>query len=151
MRWASRLSILVLCLNLQAQTDDELQKALQNLMLLMEKSASTLKEFSQDNQPAVVEEESGFELYYKVIKNAAKIEKRNDLLIKTQIQYRLIRQKEIHSGSILVLVHNQHVELFGKVHSKKEADRIIDIALHTKGVRSVTSYLIVKKVKKVLL
>ncbi|BAF70817.1 BON domain-containing protein [Nitratiruptor sp. SB155-2] len=152
MHWASRwLLILLFAFHLHAQTEDEIQKALQNLIILMEKSASTVKDFSQNRQPAIPEEQSSFQLYYKQVQNGAKVAKRNDFLIKTQIQYRLLKAKHVSSNDILVLVHNQKVELYGKVHSTKEAEEIINTTLHTKGVRSVTSYLIIKNFKKIVL
>ncbi|BCD60990.1 MULTISPECIES: BON domain-containing protein [unclassified Nitratiruptor] len=152
MHWASRLLLIPLfTFHLQAQTEDEVEKALQNLMILMEKSASTIKDFTQNRQPATPEEQSSFQLYYKQVQNGAKVEKRNDFLIKAQIQYRLLRAKNVSFNSLLIVVHNQNVELYGKVHSEKEAEDIINTTLHTKGVRSVTSYLIVKKLKRVVL
>ena len=142
----------LLLLPLFAQNEDEdLQKALQNLVILMEKSASSLKELSSDEQKAIPEEQNSFQLYYRVVQNSLSVKPRNDLLIKTQIQYRLLRTKDVPYSTILVLVRDGKVELYGKVHSQKTAEKILDIALHTKGVKQVTSYLIIKKPAKLLL
>ncbi len=129
----------------------ELDQALQSFMLLLEKTQKSLKEISQMEQKAVPEEKSGFQLFYKHLLNDAKVEKRSDLLIKTQIDYRLLRQKDIPSSQILVLVRDGAVELYGKVYDKKSALKAIDIALHTRGVKEVTSYLIIKERAKILL
>lgn len=153
---SSLLAGLILNISLLAQeqpTDpaDELEKALQGFMLLLEKSQKTLKELSDTTQSAVPEEKDSFTLFYKRVQNAQKVEKRNDLLIKTQIEYRYLREKEIPSTLILVIVKDGKVQLFGKVYSKKSALKAMDVALHTKGVKEVTSYLIIKELKGVLL
>ncbi|SMC08541.1 BON domain-containing protein [Nitratiruptor tergarcus] len=153
MRLKSSLAIIALAMNLFAQEpqDDELQKALQNFLLMMEKSTQTLKELSENEQNAIPEEKDSWQLFYKDVKNSAQVKKRNDLLIKTQINYKFLTQKDIPSSTILVTVKDGVVELFGKLYSKKSALKAIDIALHTAGVKEVVSYLIIKTPAKVLL
>ncbi len=144
----------MLCVSSFAQNenmDDQLDKALQSLMLLLQKTKEAAKELSDTTQKTIPEKEGVFQLYYKVVKNAAKVEKRNDLLIKTQINYHLLRKKDIPSSFILVLVKDGDVELFGKVYSKEMADEVIHIALQTKGVKRVTSFLIIKEPAKLVL
>ncbi len=121
------------------------------MMLLLEKSTEALKDISKTEQNVVPEAKNGFLLYYKTIKNQANVEKRNDLLLKAQIQYRLAVAKEIPSSNILVLVRDGSVELYGKLHDKKMADKAMDIVLHTRGVKDVTSYLIIKEPVKISL
>ena len=147
------LLIFFLSLPLLAQEDpaQELQKALQGFMVLLEQSQKSLKELSETEQQPVPEEENSFSLYYKKVTNAAKVEKRNDLLVKTQIGYKFLREKDIPSTRILILVRDGNVELYGKVHSEKIAQKCIDLALKVRGVKSVTSYLIIKKPVKILL
>jgi osmotically-inducible protein OsmY len=135
----------------ETQTQDELQKALQSFMLLLEKSQMTLKELTDTTQSATPKESDNFELFYKRIKNTQKIEKRNDILIKTQIGYKFLQDKDIPSTQILIIVKDAKVELYGKIYSKKIALKMLDIALHTKGVKEVTSYLIIKELKGILL
>jgi len=154
MRFISSLFLtFMFCFNLQAQEEpsQELDQALQSFMLLLEKTQKSLKEISQMEQKAIPEEANSFQLFYKKITNKAKVEKRSDLLIKTQIEYKLLRAKEIPSSSILVLVRNGKVELFGKVYDKKSALEAMDIALHIRGVKEVVSYLIIKERAKILL
>jgi phosphopantothenoylcysteine synthetase/decarboxylase len=90
------LLLFFLSLPLFAQEDPtkELQKALQGFMLLLQESQKSLQELSQTDQKPIPEEKNGFSLYYKRVQNAAKVEKRNDLLIKTQIGYKFLREKE---------------------------------------------------------
>ena len=154
MRSISKLLLVCfLWLPLLAQEDptQELQKALQGFMLFLQESQKSLKELSQSDQKPIPEEKNGFELYYKKVFNAAKVQERNDLLIKTQIGYKFLREKEIPSSHILILVQNGNVELYGKVHSPKTAQKCIDTALKVRGVKSVTSYLIIKEVAKIFL
>ncbi len=152
MRLKSSIVILLLCItSLFAQTEDDLQKAMQNLVILMEKSAATLKEITESNQKAIGVEKKSWMLFYKDIKNSAKVEKRNDLLTKTQIEYRFIKDKDIPNSTILVVVRDGIVELFGKVPGKKTALQAIDTALHTKGVKEVISYLVIIEPKKIAL
>lgn len=152
MRLKSSIVILFLCITtLFAQTEDDLQKAMQNFVILMEKSAATLKEMTESNQKAIPVEKNSWMLFYKDIKNSAKVQKRNDLLIKTQIEYQFIKDKDIPNATILVVVENGVVELFGKVPSKKVALQAIDMSLHTKGVKEVVSYLIIIEPKRIAL
>ncbi len=144
MRLRSSLAALLFASSLFAQPNDELQKTLEEFLLLMEKSTQTLKSLSQSEQNAIPEEKYSWQLFYKDVINKAKVKQRNDLLIKTQINYKFLVQKEIPNSTILVNVKDGVVELYGKVHSKETALKAIDIALHTTGVKEVISYLIIK-------
>ncbi len=156
MRWANKILITLACtLPLLSQPNQEpsqeLQKALEQMMLLLEKSSEVVKDLAKTEQQVVPEAKNSFWLYYKHIDNKAKVEKRNDLLLKAQIQYRLALAKDIPSSTILVVVHDGAVELYGKVHHKATADKVIQTTLHTRGVQEVTSYLIVKEPAKIAL
>ncbi len=156
MRWTNKILITLACtLPLLSQPNQEpsqeLQKALEQMMLLLEKSSEVIKDLAKTEQQVVPEAKNSFWLYYKHIDNKAKVEKRNDLLLKAQIQYRLALAKDIPSSTILVIVHDGAVELYGKVHHKTTVDKVIEIALHTTGVKEVTSYLIVKESAKISL
>ncbi len=156
MRWANKILITLACtLPLLSQPNQEpsqeLQKALEQMMLLLEKSSEVVKDLAKTEQQVVPEAKNSFWLYYKHIDNKAKVEKRNDLLLKAQIQYRLALDKDIPSSTILVVVHDGAVELYGKVHHKATADKVIQTTLHTRGVQEVTSYLIVKEPAKIAL
>jgi len=146
----SRSSLLALLIPLllaaQPKQDEsaQMEEALQRLMLFMQEASRSLKELSQTKQEAIAESQNGWMLYYKVLKNAKEPQKRNDLLIKTQLQYNFLTDKQIPSSTILVTVHDGRVELYGKVGSKKIADRALDIALKTRGVKEAVSYLIIK-------
>ncbi len=150
MRLRNSLITLLFPLALFAHQDD-LQKALQEFLLMMEQTTKTLKEFSQSQQTPIPEEQNSWQLYYKVVQNGAKVEKRNDLLIKTQISYQLLKAKSIPSSLLLVVVKDGVVEFYGKLYSQKDADKAIDIALHTRGVKKVISYIIIKKPAKSLI
>ncbi len=147
------LAALTLPLLLLAQepSPEDLQKAMQNFLLLMEKSTEALKEMSQTEQKAVPESRNSWMLYYKEVKNGAKVQKRSDILIKTQIEYRYFRDQNISASTILVTVRDGIVELYGKVHSTEAAQKAIDLALTTRGVKEVISYLIVKEPQKLSL
>ncbi len=156
MRWANKILITLACtLPLLSQPNQEpsqeLQKALEQMMLLLEKSSEVVKDLSKTEQKVIPEAKNSFWLYYKHIDNKAKVEKRNDLLLKAQIQYRLAVAKDIPSSTILVVVHDGAVELYGKVHQKAIADKAIQTTLHTRGVKEVTSYLIIKEPAKIAL
>ena len=156
MRWANKILITLACtLPLLSQPNQEpsqeLQKALEQMMLLLEKSSEVVKDLAKTEQQVVPEAKNSFWLYYKRIDNKAKVEKRNDLLLKAQIQYRLALAKDIPSSTILIVVHDGAVELYGKVHHKATADKVIQTTLHTRGVQEVTSYLIVKEPAKIAL
>ncbi|BCD68819.1 BON domain-containing protein [Nitratiruptor sp. YY09-18] len=149
MQLKNSLFILLLPLFLLAQQPKEndvtqMQEALQQFMLFMQKATESLKDLSTTKQKAVPEDEHSWMLYYKKLKNAHIPQKRNDLLIKTQLEYNFLTDKSIPSSTILVTVHNGRVELYGKVNSKETADKALDIALHTRGVKEVVSYLIIK-------
>ncbi len=150
MRLRNSLVALLFPLALFAQQED-MQKALQEFLLMMEQTTKTLKDLSQTQQTPIPEEQNSWQLYYKVVQNGAKVEKRNDLLIKTQISYQLLKEKSIPSSLLLVVVKDGVVELFGKLYSQKGADKAIDIALHTRGVKKVISYIIMKLPAKTLI
>ncbi len=160
MRWANKILATLLCtLPLLAQSPNksdqepsqELQRALEQMMLLLEKSSEVVKDLAKTEQKVVPEAKNSFWLYYKHIDNKAQVEKRNDLLLKAQIQYRLALAKDIPSSTILIVVHDGAVELYGKVHHKAIADKVIQTTLHTRGVKEVTSYLIIKELAKIAL
>ncbi|WP_187647528.1 hypothetical protein [Nitrosophilus labii] len=52
-------------------------------------------------------------------------------------------EKELSIGDILVKSNGGTVELYGKTDFKEKADKIIDIALKTKGAKKVVFYLII--------
>ncbi len=157
MRWIGKIGAVLACsLPLVAQSPNEdpsqeLQKALEQMLLLLEKSSEVVKDLSKTEQKVIPEAKNSFWLYYKHIDNKASVEKRNDLLLKAQIQYRLAVAKDIPSSTILVVVHDGAVELYGKVHKKETADKAIQTTLHTRGVKEVTSYLIIKEPAKISL
>ena len=142
---------LPLLLLAQEPSQEDIQKALQNFLMLMEKSTETLKEMSQTEQKAVPEAKNGWMLYYKDVKNSAKVQERSDILIKTQIEYRYFRARDLGASTILVVVRSGIVELYGKVLGTQQAKKAIDLALTTRGVKEVISYLIVKEPQKLSL
>ena len=142
---------LPLLLLAQEPNQEDIQKALQNFLMLMEKSTEALKEMSQTEQKAVPESRNSWMLYYKDVKNSAKVQERSDILIKTQIEYRYFRARDLSASTILVVVRDGVVELYGKVLGTKQAQKAIDLALTTRGVREVISYLIVKEPQKLSL
>ncbi|NPA83796.1 MAG: BON domain-containing protein [Epsilonproteobacteria bacterium] len=149
---AKGIGIALLTLHLMAQEPvDELQKALQAFLLLLEQSQRSLQELTQTDQEPIPEAKNSFLVYYRHIENKAPVEPRNDLLIKTQIEYKFIKTKGIPASTIMTIVRNGSVELYGKVHSKESARKAMDLALRVKGVREVTSYLIIKEPIKVRL
>jgi len=154
MRFISSLLLTVMLsstLFAKENPSQQLDEALQSFMLFLQKTQKSLKDISQMEQKAVPEEANSFQLFYKKLTNKAKVENRSDLLIKTQIEYKLLRAKDIPSSLILVLVRDGKVELFGKVFDKKTALKAMDLALHVPGVKEVTSYLIIKERAKILL
>ncbi|MRJ02288.1 MAG: BON domain-containing protein [Epsilonproteobacteria bacterium] len=148
----SRLSLIPLLVagSLLAQEPplDEFQKMLQGFLLMLEQSQKSLQELSQTEQKPIPEERRSFQLYYKQIDNKADVEKRNDLLVKTQIEYKFLKDKDIPASTIMTIVRDGEVELYGKVHSPAIAERAMDLALRVRGVRRVTSYLIIKRLSQ---
>lgn len=63
----------------------------------------------------------------------------SDMRIHAVIKYAFLMSKDIHSMKIDVDVKNGVVELLGKVKSNEEAEKAMQIALSTKGVKSVKS------------
>ncbi len=152
MRLANRFFLLLLPLWLLAQKPDpDIEQALQQFMLLLEKASEAAKDISQTDQRVIPEEKSTFNLYYKHITNQAPVQKRNDTLIKAQISYKFFTDKEIPASTIMIIVREGSVELYGKTLSKEAAQRAIDQALKVRGVKEVTSYLIIKEPARVRL
>ena len=152
MRLANKIILLLLPAWLFAQQPDvEIQKALEQFMLLLEKAGEAAKDLSQTDQQVIPEEKSTFTLYYKRVENRASVEKRSDALIKAQISYKFFADKEIPASTIMIIVRNGSVELYGKTLSKEAAQKAIDQALKVRGVKEVTSYLIVKEPAKISL
>ncbi|MRI59220.1 MAG: hypothetical protein C6H99_06930 [Epsilonproteobacteria bacterium] len=152
MRLANKIILLLLPAWLFAQQPDvEIQKALEQFILLFEKASEAAKDLSQTDQQVIPEEKSTFTLYYKRVENRASVEKRSDALIKAQISYKFFTDKEIPASTIMIIVRNGSVELYGKTLSKEAAQKAIDQALKVRGVKEVTSYLIVKEPAKISL
>ncbi|WP_200762845.1 BON domain-containing protein [Nitrosophilus alvini] len=132
---------------LNAASFEDINKTTQELLKeayeMMKKSQEIIESFTLKEQKAIPSTKSGFQLYYKKIENEAPVEKRSDILIITQIKYRLLAKKEIASGNILVTANDGKVQLFGKVASKEQAEEVISTALTVAGVKEVESFLIV--------
>ncbi len=137
----------IFSLNLVAKDSYDLNQTAKEILdkayKMFEESKKIIESYSNPTQEAIPQTEKGFSLYYKVIKNSANVEERNDFLIITQIKYKIGLEKELSLGDILVKTKGGTVELYGKTDSKEKADKIIDIALKTKGVKEVVSYLII--------
>jgi len=129
----------------------ELQQALQGFLLFLQQAQKSVQELAETDQQAIPEEKEGFTLYHKRLENEAPVQKRNDLLVKTQIEYKFFREKSIPTSTTLVIVRNGDVELYGKLHSIEAAKKAMELALSVKGVKSVTSYLIIKEPAKIKL
>ena len=152
MRLANKILVLFLPVWLFAQQPDaEIEKALEQFILLLEKASEAAKDLSKTEQQVIPEEKSTFTLYYKRVENKASVEKRNDALIKAQISYKYFTDKEIPASTIMIIVRNGSVELYGKTLSKAVAQKAIDLALKIRGVKEVTSYLIIKEPAKITL
>jgi osmotically-inducible protein OsmY len=129
----------------------ELQQALQGFLLFLQQAQKSVQELAESDQQAIPEEKEGFTLYHKRLENEAQVQKRNDLLVKTQIEYKFFKEKSIPTSTTLVIVRNGNVELYGKLHSIEAAKKAMELALSVKGVKSVTSYLIIKEPAKIKL
>jgi len=152
MRLANKILVLFLPVWLFAQQPDaKIEKALEQFILLLEKASEAAKDLSKTEQQVIPEEKSTFTLYYKRVENKASVEKRNDALIKAQISYKYFTDKEIPASTIMIIVRNGSVELYGKTLSKAVAQKAIDLALKIRGVKEVTSYLIIKEPAKITL
>ena len=66
-----------------------------------------------------------------------------DVRIHAAIKYAFLMSKNIHSMNIDVDVKDGVVTLFGKVKSAEEAQKAMQIALSTKGVRAVESFFLI--------
>ena len=146
---------LLLATNLFSQDFEDLNKTTQEILQkaykMLEESKNIIKSYTNPKQKAIPETTKGFLLYYKVVENRAKVEKRNDFLISSQIKYQIALQKDISLDDILIKSNSGIVELYGRVDSKEKADKIIDIVLKTRGVKKVVSYLIILEPKKLFL
>ena len=129
------------------ETFDDLNKTAQEILeeayKMFEKSKEIIESFTKTDQKVLPESKNSFLLYHKRVKNSLPVEKRNDFLISTQIKYKISLEKDIPLRDILIISKDGVVELFGKVDSKDKAEKIIDIALKTRGVKEVVSYLII--------
>lgn len=149
------LIFLLFSVNLSAQDFDDLNKSAKELLdkayKMFEESEKIIKSYTNPKQKAIPQTKKSFLLYYKVVKNEAKVQTRNDLLITTQIKYQIGLEKNLSLGDILIKSNGGIVELYGRVDSKEKADKIIDIALKTRGVKEVISYLIIFEPEKIFL
>ncbi|NPA03754.1 MAG: BON domain-containing protein [Epsilonproteobacteria bacterium] len=123
----------------------EFEKALEGFILLLQKATETAKDLSQTEQEVIPEEKDTFRLYYREVSNKAKVESRNDTLIKAQVSYKLYANKKIPASTLMVVVKDGEVELYGKALGEEGVEEAIKEALRVKGVKSVTSYVIIKK------
>lgn len=119
------------------------QEILKQAYEMFEKSKEIIESMTKSEQKVLPEKKDSFFLYYKRVKNSLPVQERNDFLITAQIKYKIGIQKDISLGNILIITKNGNVELFGKVSSKEDAEKIIDLALKTNGVKEVVSYLII--------
>jgi osmotically-inducible protein OsmY len=68
----------------------------------------------------------------------------DDSVITNNIRARFIDDKVVHFGDIGVTTLNGNVRLSGRVNSRMEAARAVQIARGVKGVRSVSSEILVR-------
>lgn len=92
-----------------------------------------------DKNSTLIPSKESIKKFYKVTKS-----KVNDLFLHTTLKHALHTNKNIHS-TIYININNAHVELFGKVKSREEEQKAIDIASSIKGVLSVESALLVEE------
>ncbi len=137
----------IFSINLIAKDSYDLNKTAKEILdeayKMFEESKKIIESYAHPTQETIPQTEKCFSLYYKVVKNSAKVEERSDFLIMSQIKYKIGIEKGLSLGDILVKSKGGVVELYGKIDSKEKADKIIDIALKTKGVKEVASYLII--------
>jgi len=129
----------------------EIEKAIEGFILLLQKATQTAKDLSQTEQEVIPEEKGIFKLYYKEVGNKAKVEERSDALIKAQVSYRLFANKKVPASTLLVVVKDGEVELYGKALGEEGANEAIKEALKVRGVKVVRSYIIIKEPARVKL
>lgn len=129
----------------ESEFNKSIDETFNRLKILLVKSGAMMKELAQDPayQEFIDQSSHKANLYYKNIEsNVSKTS--NDMMIKSEIIYKLVRDKEIDSKNIMVLVNNGDVELYGKAPSRTLINKIFALAKAINDVKSVESFIIIK-------
>lgn len=129
----------------ESEFNKSIDETFNRLKILLVKSGAMMKELAQDPtyQEFIDQSSHKANLYYKNIEsNVSKTS--NDMMIKSEIIYKLVRDKEIGSKNIMVLVNNGDVELYGKAPSRTLINKIFALAKAINDVKSVESFIIIK-------